>query len=100
VLVRFFIDPTMNHGWCLKFSPPFMGKPYPIGSNLFAITDTNGDGQMSFLEWCSSPVRPSFKNENHLVLYGQWAKYDTANVGYLTRDEAVNRRAQSLSLFS
>jgi hypothetical protein len=48
---------------------------------------------MTFAEWRDSVVRFSFNDEINLALYKQWAKYDTANVGYLTEDEAINRRA-------
>jgi len=58
---------------------------------LFAATDTNGDGKMTFAEWRDSPVRSTFNNENDSMLAEHWAKYDTENVGYLTEDEAVNR---------
>ena len=61
--------------------------------NLFSIADTNGDGQMTFAEWCDSALHSTFYNENNSTLYEQWAKYDTANVGYLIEDEAINRRA-------
>jgi len=62
-------------------------------SNLFHVTDTNGDGKMTFAEWRDSAVRSSFGNDDMLELSRQWAKYDTANVGYLTENEAVNHRA-------
>jgi hypothetical protein len=45
---------------------------------------------MTFAEWRDSTVGSSFNDEINLA---QWAKYDTANVGYLTEDEAINRRA-------
>jgi len=48
---------------------------------------------MTFAEWRDSAVRSSFNDEINLALYEHWAKYDTANVGYLTKDEAINRRA-------
>jgi hypothetical protein len=60
---------------------------------LFAVTDTNGDGKMTFDEWRDSAVRSTFNDENNATLFETWAHYDTANIGYLTEDEAVNRRA-------
>jgi hypothetical protein len=48
---------------------------------------------MTFDEWRDSAVRSTSNNENNVTLFETWAKYDTANIGYLTEDEAVNRRA-------
>jgi Ca2+-binding EF-hand superfamily protein len=61
--------------------------------DLFAVTDTNGDGKITFNEWRDSAVRSTSNNENNATLFETWANYDTANIGYLTEDEAVNRRA-------
>jgi len=67
--------------------------PDDESSNLFAITDTNKDGKMTFTEWRDSTVRSTFKDENNAMLLDHWAKYDTANVGYLSEDKAVYTRA-------
>jgi EF hand len=61
--------------------------------DIFAATDTNGDGKITFAEWRDSTVRSTFNDENNVTLSETWANYDTANIGYLTEDEAVNRRA-------
>jgi hypothetical protein len=37
-------------------------------------------------------VRSTF-DENDLMLSEHWSKYDTADVGFLTEDEAVKRMA-------
>jgi len=62
-------------------------------STLFAITDTNGDGKITFAEWRDSAVHSTFNNQNDLTLFEHWSKYDTAGVGFLTEDEAVKRMA-------
>ena len=62
-------------------------------SKLFDITDTDKDGKVTFDEWRNSAVRSTFSGETDSMLAKQWAKFDTANVGYLTKDEATNRRA-------
>jgi len=46
---------------------------------------------MTFVEWRDSPVRTTSKDETASMLAERWAKFDTANIGYLTEDEAVNR---------
>jgi hypothetical protein len=61
-------------------------------SDLFAITDSNGDGKLTFSEWRDSTVRSSSPNEDDMLLYQHWRKFDTANLGFLIEDEAVNRR--------
>jgi hypothetical protein len=48
---------------------------------------------MTFAEWRDSAARSTLHEENNSMLFKQWAKYDTANIGYLTEDEAINRRA-------
>ena len=65
----------------------------PFASDLFAIADKNGDGKMTFVEWRDSPVRSTSNGETSASLAEIWAKYDTENVGYLTEDEATNRKA-------
>ncbi|KIM76082.1 hypothetical protein PILCRDRAFT_13104 [Piloderma croceum F 1598] len=67
--------------------------PDDESSNLFAITDTDGDGKITFVEWRDSAVRSTFSNENNSTLSRYWARYDTVNVGYLTEDQAIKRRA-------
>ncbi|KAF8236672.1 hypothetical protein L208DRAFT_614043 [Tricholoma matsutake] len=62
-------------------------------SNLFDITDTNKDGKITLDEWRNSPVRSTSSGETDALLAKQWAKFDTLNVGYLTKDEALNLKA-------
>ncbi|KIM72254.1 hypothetical protein PILCRDRAFT_829885 [Piloderma croceum F 1598] len=61
--------------------------------DFYWIADTNRDGKMTFAEWQDSTARSTRHKANDLMLFEQWTKYDTVNVGYLTEDEAVNRRA-------
>jgi Ca2+-binding EF-hand superfamily protein len=68
-------------------------RTYGFCSNLFALSDTDGDGKMTFAEWRDSSARSTFTTESDSMLYEQWAKYDTGNVGYLTKDEAMNKKA-------
>jgi hypothetical protein len=68
-------------------------KNLACSRDLFAVTDSNGDGKITFNEWRDSAVRSTFNDENNATLFETWANYDTANIGYLTEDEAVNRRA-------
>jgi len=58
------------------------------------ISDSNGDGRMTFAEWRDSPVRTTLNDEDDVLLAVFWAKFDTANVGYLTEYEAVNRKGR------
>ena len=67
---------------------------YACLSNLFSAADTNGDGKLTFAEWRDSPVCSSFKNlKSNEELSEMWAKFDIDNVGYLTKQEAINRKA-------
>jgi len=72
------------------FRPSQIKEVSLFGSNLFAMTDTDGDGKMTFAEWRDSTVRSTISGEDNSMLFQQWAKYDSENVGYLTEDEAVN----------
>jgi hypothetical protein len=47
---------------------------------------------MTFAEWRDSPLRSTSKGETNEMLSEIWAKYDTANAGYLTEEEAINRK--------
>jgi hypothetical protein len=94
LLCRIFPDLMMNQGERVMFYLFFViHKPHCYRSNHFAITDTDGDGKITFAEWRDSAVRSNFSNGNNSTLSTYWARYDTANVGYLTKDEAIKRRA-------
>jgi hypothetical protein len=62
-------------------------------SEYFDTADTNKDGKMTFDEWRNSPVRSTFSGETDVMLAERWAKFDTGKVGYLTKEEAINRKA-------
>jgi len=62
-------------------------------SDFFDITDANKDGIITIDEWLDSPVRSTSGGETCSMLVKQWAKFDTANVGYLTKHQAINRKA-------
>jgi hypothetical protein len=47
---------------------------------------------MTFAEWRNSPARTTSEDESASTLAERWAKFDTANVRYLTEDEAVDRK--------
>jgi hypothetical protein len=65
-------------------------------SNLFAAADTNGDGKLTFAEWHDSSVCSSIKNfKSNEELSKMWANFNTDNVGYLTKAEAINRKASA-----
>ena len=61
-------------------------------SNCIA-TDTDRDGKITFTEWVNSPARTVLIGVDDNTLAQYWAKFDTANAGYLTDDEATNRLA-------
>ena len=44
-------------------------------------------------EWLDSPVRSTSGSETCSTLVKLWAKFDPANVGYLTKRQAINRKA-------
>jgi hypothetical protein len=44
-------------------------------------------------EWLDSPVRSTASGENCAMLVKQWARFDPSNVGYLTKHQAINRKA-------
>ena len=77
----------------IRRSEIYLAWLYSFASNLFAIADKNGDGKMTFSEWRDSPARSTSKDETDATLAKSWAKYDTTNVGYLTKDQATNRKA-------
>ena len=74
-------------------SEVYLAWLYCFASNLFAIANKNGDGKMTFSEWHDSLVRSTSKDETDATLAKSWAKYDTTNVRYLTKDEATKRKA-------
>jgi Ca2+-binding EF-hand superfamily protein len=61
--------------------------------DLFATADTNEDGKMTFAEWRDSMMHSTHHDENNATLFKHWIKYDIENVGYLTKEEAINRKA-------
>ena len=59
--------------------------------DTIANVDLNEDGNVSFLEW-------AFKDNTHPpapleLLMERWLKYDVEGKGFLTIDEAYNRKA-------
>jgi Ca2+-binding EF-hand superfamily protein len=69
---------------------------YDRESNFFAAADTNGDGKLTFAEWRDSSVCSFIKNfKSDEELSKMWAKFDTDDVGYLTKGEAINRKASA-----
>ncbi|KAF8884355.1 hypothetical protein BD779DRAFT_1472121 [Infundibulicybe gibba] len=56
----------------------------------FNAADTDNDGQLTFEEWAASDQN---KNMDKDALVARWAKFDSGNVGYLTRTEAASRIA-------
>ncbi|KAF8872354.1 hypothetical protein BD779DRAFT_1573267 [Infundibulicybe gibba] len=56
----------------------------------FNAADTNNDGQLTFEEWAASDQN---KNTDKNALAEHWAKFDSANVGYLTKADATSRIA-------
>ena len=44
-------------------------------------------------EWLDSPVRSTGSGETCAMLVKQWARFDRSNVGYLTKHQAINRKA-------
>ena len=62
-------------------------------SDLFDITDANEDGKITMEEWLNSPVRSTSVGETYSMLVKHWAKFDPANVGYLTKSQVINRKA-------
>jgi hypothetical protein len=85
----------MNQGWWLMFCSSFMDQKSLVRfcSLLFDIADTNGDGKLTFMEWRDSTARTKCEHESDLTLYEQWAKFDPANVGYVTKNEAISIKA-------
>ena len=67
-------------------------NPYTYLSGFFAAADTNEDGKMTFAEWRDSPLRSTSGTETDEMLSKIWAKYDIDNVGYLTKEETINRK--------
>ncbi|KAG5813362.1 hypothetical protein H9Q74_012742 [Fusarium xylarioides] len=61
----------------------------------FTAVDVNQDGLISFLEWAQS--RDAFASLGLDVLAERWSRYNWEGKGYLTKDEAMNRRIASSS---
>jgi hypothetical protein len=74
-------------------SLPFNRKNLSFCSEFFDSTDANKDGIITMEEWLDSPVRSTSGVEACSILVKQWAKFDPANVGYLTKQQAINRKA-------
>ncbi|KAF8190027.1 hypothetical protein K438DRAFT_2143399 [Mycena galopus ATCC 62051] len=55
--------------------------------------DANQDGHISFLEWAQS--RDHFAGLGMQVLAERWAKFDWEGKGYLTREEAFERKPRA-----
>ena len=68
-------------------------KSLSVCSNYFDITDANKDGIVTMEEWLNSPVRSAAGDQTCSNLVKHWAKFDTANVGYLTKHQFINRKA-------
>jgi hypothetical protein len=72
----------MNQGEQLMFYLFFViHKPHHCRSNLFTITDTDGNGKITLTEWSDSAVRSTFSDENNSTLSRHWARYVTGNEG-------------------
>ncbi|KAF8884359.1 hypothetical protein BD779DRAFT_1674173 [Infundibulicybe gibba] len=56
----------------------------------FNAADTNNDGQLTFKEWSTTDEN---KNMDRSALAAHWAKFDSANVGYLTKADVASRIA-------
>jgi hypothetical protein len=54
----------------------------------FIQADRDGDGVLTFREWLNTQSRPAT-----LEAHAHWAKFDTEGKGYLTVQEAFERRA-------
>jgi hypothetical protein len=54
----------------------------------FVQADRDGDELLTFREWLSTQSRPA-----NLEAHAYWAKFDTEGKGYLTTQEAFERRA-------
>ncbi|KAF5678087.1 hypothetical protein FCIRC_6540 [Fusarium circinatum] len=59
----------------------------------FTAVDVNQDGMISFLEWVQS--RDAFAGLGLDVPAERWNQYDWERKGYLTKDEAMDRRIAS-----
>jgi len=59
-------------------------------SDLFDINDAYG--KITIEEWLDSP-RSTSGGETCSMLVKQWAEFYPENVGYLTKDQAINRKA-------
>ncbi|KAJ6497320.1 hypothetical protein C8R45DRAFT_1128939, partial [Mycena sanguinolenta] len=62
-------------------------------SGRLAVMDVNQDGQISFLEWAQS--RDHFAGMGLQVLAERWAKFDWEGKGYLTGEEAFERKPRA-----
>ncbi|KAF8884356.1 hypothetical protein BD779DRAFT_784783 [Infundibulicybe gibba] len=56
----------------------------------FNAADTDNDGQLTFEEWAASDQNKNFDKD---ALAARWAKFDSGNVGYLTKADVASRIA-------
>ena len=61
-----------------------------LASAAFTKSDLNGDGIITFGEWALSQA---VEGGSPKALAEHWAKFDWENKGYLTFQEAYERRA-------
>ncbi|KAF8884353.1 hypothetical protein BD779DRAFT_1674168 [Infundibulicybe gibba] len=58
--------------------------------DYFNTADTDNDGQLTYEEWAASVQNTNMDKD---ALAARWAKFDSGNVGYLTKTEAASRVA-------
>ncbi|KAJ7042784.1 hypothetical protein C8F04DRAFT_1074793 [Mycena alexandri] len=63
-------------------------------SDRLAVMDVNRDGRLSFLEWAQS--RDHFAGLGLQTLAERWAEFDWEGKGYLTAEEAFERKPRGL----
>ncbi|KAJ7695578.1 hypothetical protein B0H14DRAFT_809664 [Mycena olivaceomarginata] len=66
----------------------------PACSDRLAVVDVNRDGRLSFLEWAQS--RDHFTGLGLQTLAKRWAEFDWEGKGYLTAEEAFERKPRGL----
>ncbi|KAF8884396.1 hypothetical protein BD779DRAFT_1801744 [Infundibulicybe gibba] len=58
--------------------------------SYFDDADANGDGKLTFDEWFGAAQNKGVSKED---LHKQWAKFDSAGVGHLSKVQAIFRTA-------
>ncbi|KAF8884395.1 hypothetical protein BD779DRAFT_1674195 [Infundibulicybe gibba] len=58
--------------------------------SYFDDADANKDGKLTFDEWAGAAQNKGLDNHD---LHKQWAKFDSAGVGHLTKTQAIFRTA-------